>query len=477
MTELLWQSTLLLALAFFFGAVFACGLKRRYWYARASKQAARVAVSGVSHQPAPDQPKIEVAPRAAPEGERFGRAISGQSAPASPAATSTVSSVAAAMSAPIAARPKAAPAAAAAPAPSVPAPAAPPPAAPISSISVTTGSGAPVKADAGGSGPSDDLTRIRGIDTLVQKQLKELGIRRFSDIAALTAVDVKGLNDRFGAKGRIEQENWLGQAQILATGGETYYSRRVDRGMPVPEFTEPASLAPAATAAPAPAPRAAEASTLPRSPSARGPSDDLTRIRGIDSAMQAQLNELGIRHFDDFRSLNAADLKTLDERLGLAGRIEQENWLGQAQVLATGGETYYSRRLAGSAAAAVPVAAAAPATSATSPAEDRPAADMGYLRSVRSEALIGADAQRPFRPGGGIDDLKRIRGIGVLIEKKLNSLGVTHYEQVANWTGADIERISNILDFKGRIERENWIEQARILATGGQTEFSRRSEA
>ena len=100
MTELLWQSTLLLALAFFFGAVFACGLKRRYWYARASKQAARVAVSGVSHQPAPDQPKIEVAPRAAPEGERFGRAISGQSAPAAPAATSTVSSVAAAMSAP-----------------------------------------------------------------------------------------------------------------------------------------------------------------------------------------------------------------------------------------------------------------------------------------------------------------------------------------------------------------------------------------
>ena len=112
MSELLWQSTLLLALAFFFGAVFACGLKRRYWYGRASRQAARVAVSGVSHQPAPDQPKIEVAPRAAPEGERFGRAISGQTTPAAPA-----SSVAAAMAAPIAARPKPAPAPAAAAAP------------------------------------------------------------------------------------------------------------------------------------------------------------------------------------------------------------------------------------------------------------------------------------------------------------------------------------------------------------------------
>ena len=150
-------------------------------------------------------------------------------------------------------------------------------------------------------------------------------------------------------------------------------------------------------------------------------------------------------------------------------------------MLATGGETYYSRRLAGSAAAAASVATAAPAPGvaalAPSPSEDRPAGDMGYLRSVRSEALVGADSPRPLRPGSGIDDLKRIRGIGVLIEKKLNSLGVTHYEQVANWTGADIERISNLLDFKGRIERENWIEQARILATGGQTEFSRRSEA
>jgi len=93
------------------------------------------------------------------------------------------------------------------------------------------------------------------------------------------------------------------------------------------------------------------------------------------------------------------------------------------------------------------------------------------LRSVRSDALLGDDA--PF-VRGDLDDLKRIRGIGVLIEKKLNSLGITSYEQVANWSSADVERISEVLDFKGRIERENWIEQARILASGGQTEFSRR---
>jgi len=73
-----------------------------------------------------------------------------------------------------------------------------------------------------------------------------------------------------------------------------------------------------------------------------------------------------------------------------------------------------------------------------------------------------------------LEDLKRIRGIGVLIEKKLNQMGVVGYEQIANWTAEDIDRVSQSLDFKGRIERENWVEQARILASGGATEFSRR---
>jgi predicted flap endonuclease-1-like 5' DNA nuclease len=115
--------------------------------------------------------------------------------------------------------------------------------------------------------------------------------------------------------------------------------------------------------------------------------------------------------------------------------------------------------------------------------------DLSSLRSVRSEAYKPVDATAPTAIAGaaaagaggarvgraaGADDLKRIRGVGVLIEKKLNSMGITGYDQIARWTQADIERISTTLDFKGRIERENWIEQARILAEGGQTEFSRR---
>ncbi len=77
---------------------------------------------------------------------------------------------------------------------------------------------------------------------------------------------------------------------------------------------------------------------------------------------------------------------------------------------------------------------------------------------------------------GPRNDLKRIKGIGVVIDKKLEAMGITTYEQIAAWTTADIDKVSNALDFKGRIEREQWVHQARILSGGGQTDFSRRMD-
>ena len=52
-----------------------------------------------------------------------------------------------------------------------------------------------------------------------------------------------------------------------------------------------------------------------------------------------------------------------------------------------------------------------------------------------------------------------------LAVKKLNKLGVTKFEQVANWTDEDIANVDEVLSFKGRIERENWADQARSLMT------------
>ena len=69
-------------------------------------------------------------------------------------------------------------------------------------------------------------------------------------------------------------------------------------------------------------------------------------------------------------------------------------------------------------------------------------------------------------------DLKSIQGIDAATEARLNGLGVSRYEQIAAWTRADVDHISKALGKKGRIARENWIEQAQILARGGQTLFS-----
>ena len=77
---------------------------------------------------------------------------------------------------------------------------------------------------------------------------------------------------------------------------------------------------------------------------------------------------------------------------------------------------------------------------------------------------------------GTPDNLKEISGVGPVIEKKLNAIGITTFQQIADLTPAQVSEIGEKLVFSGRIERENWIEQARVLAAGGDTEFSKRVE-
>jgi predicted flap endonuclease-1-like 5' DNA nuclease len=75
---------------------------------------------------------------------------------------------------------------------------------------------------------------------------------------------------------------------------------------------------------------------------------------------------------------------------------------------------------------------------------------------------------------GGADDLKLISGVGPALEKKLNDAGITRFEQIANMSAEDVERIEEQLSFKGRMERDDWAGQAKILAAGGETEFSKK---
>ena len=67
-------------------------------------------------------------------------------------------------------------------------------------------------------------------------------------------------------------------------------------------------------------------------------------------------------------------------------------------------------------------------------------------------------------PAGEPDDLKKISGVGPVIEKKLHALGITRYEQVTAFTADDIAKVDDALSFKGRIERDDWVAQAKKLA-------------
>jgi len=73
-----------------------------------------------------------------------------------------------------------------------------------------------------------------------------------------------------------------------------------------------------------------------------------------------------------------------------------------------------------------------------------------------------------------VDDLKRIKGVGAVIERTLNELGVYQFEQISDWDSNNIKWIENFLAFPGRINREDWINQASTLKRGETTEFAAR---
>jgi len=65
------------------------------------------------------------------------------------------------------------------------------------------------------------------------------------------------------------------------------------------------------------------------------------------------------------------------------------------------------------------------------------------------------------KAAAGADNLKDLSGVGPALEKKLQAEGITTFAQIAVWTDADVEDFGEKLSFKGRIEREGWIEQAK----------------
>ena len=84
--------------------------------------------------------------------------------------------------------------------------------------------------------------------------------------------------------------------------------------------------------------------------------------------------------------------------------------------------------------------------------------------SVVTSTPVVAPKAKAAPAAAGADDLKQLSGVGPALEKKLHAAGVTSFAQIAAWTDADVAAMDEQLSFKGRIEREGWIAQAKELA-------------
>lgn len=111
---------------------------------------------------------------------------------------------------------------------------------------------------------------------------------------------------------------------------------------------------------------------------------------------------------------------------------------------------------------------AAPAKADATPAKAGTASDQDAGAGQKPETLTAAR-------DGKADDLKKIKGVGPKMEQMCNRMGFFHLDQIAAWTPDEIAWVDqNLEGFRGRVTRDNWVEQAQALAAGGETEFSKK---
>lgn len=147
------------------------------------------------------------------------------------------------------------------------------------------------------------------------------------------------------------------------------------------------------------------------------------------------------------------------------GHRQQLTLLRVTDILEKGASSSGVKAAVGAAAVALAAGAAvAGAVVAKRASDDKKAAEAKTEAKTEAKAEPKKAAPKKAAATGDADDLKKLSGVGPALEKKLNEAGITTFAQIAAWTDADIEEFDEKLSFKGRIEREGWVEQAKTLA-------------
>ena len=128
------------------------------------------------------------------------------------------------------------------------------------------------------------------------------------------------------------------------------------------------------------------------------------------------------------------------------GHRQQLTLLRVTEILEKGADKSGVKAAVGASSAAIAAVAEAPAKK----------------KAEKKEAAPKAKAKKA-EASGKADDLKKLSGVGLALEKILVGAGITTFEQIAAWTPEDIAEMDEKLSFKGRIEREGWVEQAKAI--------------
>jgi predicted flap endonuclease-1-like 5' DNA nuclease len=255
----------------------------------------------------------------------------------------------------------------------------------------------------------DDLKMISGIGPFIEERLHALDIYTFRQISKFTSQDIDTINDAIiYFSGRIERDEWVAQARELVHSEKKrmeFLKRIKARRDHI--YYDRIGIA-----------RKEEA-------------DDLTIISGIGGWIQEKLNVLDIYTFQQISNFTEEDVRLVTEAIEyFPGRIERDEWILQARELV---------RIAGK----------------------------------KSELLmrIRERKDRIYYDRLGIaqkyeaNNLTLINGIELWIEERLNMLDIFTFDQISKLTPEDVETITEVLEISpGRIEKDNWVSQARELA-------------
>lgn len=195
-------------------------------------------------------------------------------------------------------------------------------------------------------GKKDDLTSVYGIDSETEAKMNALGIYHFDQIAAMNPGQSRWLFNRLGHSGRFPSWWWRwkydagqradGKTPDLSPSALMGTSAAETIGASVADQVSRSAKKAVSVAGNLDAGAHEGEKPVGLAEPIAGKPDDLKLIRGVGKVNEGRLHALGVWHFDQIAAWSAEESKWVGSYLAFSGRIESEDWRGQATLLAKG---------------------------------------------------------------------------------------------------------------------------------------------